>query len=70
MNKLTSEHVKNVCLPGQRTETCRYLVTDSSGWLCGKELPDIVAAIEARRERMTAQGDNCSGPPDYEVHHE
>jgi hypothetical protein len=67
MSALTETHVNAVCLPGQGSKTCRYLVVgsggDAGGWICGKLHEPLAAIIDVRVESssMTARGDNCEG---------
>lgn len=64
---LPDGHVEAVCRIGKGELCCSFLVA-SATMACGKEMPDIAAAIAQRRflGTMTAMGDNCSGPPDFE----
>lgn len=64
---LTYEHVVNVCALGQGVACCAFLTHGPTGWTCAKALPAIRATIRVRLAAgsMVAQGDNCSGPPDF-----
>lgn len=70
---LPDGHLEAVCRIGQGEKCCAYLamggpVEDLPGWTCAKDMPTIRAAIALRLAAgtMTAKGDNCSGPPDFE----
>lgn len=55
----------SICRPGEGAATCSYL-TLGDGYECAKGSPSLYYAIKAHRPEMTAQGDNCSGPPAFE----
>lgn len=40
---------------------------EDGGWRCLKSDPDWKALIEERQDKMRAEGDYCSGPPDFEA---
>lgn len=63
------EVVATKCLPGRGAKSCAYLMHDGQGWACGKESERLVAQVRERLAIgvMTARGDNCSGPPNYEA---
>jgi hypothetical protein len=65
-SKIPDEIVQSVCGLG-RGEGCCAFLTARNGFECAKALPGLDSAIRARLEagEMTAQGDNCSGPPDF-----
>lgn len=56
-----NDHLRNVCRIGQRAACCRYVVAGKK-IACAKG-SDLQHVIDARVERMSAQSDNCSGPP-------
>lgn len=63
---MTDNHVESVCRPGQGEKTCKYLATNTDGWVCAKTLPSVKAYIDDRGfDTMTAQADNCAGDPDF-----
>ena len=59
------EHLLSVCRLGQGAACCRYIIVSGSGIECAKGSP-LQAGLDART-KMTAKGDNCSGPPDFKV---
>lgn len=60
--KLTEEHVANVCRPGAGAETCRYLTAGAKGFECAKDTGLAFTLDErVKRGEMTACGDNCPG---------
>lgn len=62
---LTDEHIRDVCRMGQGAACCSFLILGSGGFECAKGT-SLEQTLRVRREfGMTAQGDNCSGPPDY-----
>lgn len=61
---LERSHVENVCRLGQGAATCAFLTGGIAGLECAKGT-SIEDLLRERRPSMTAQGDNCSGPPDY-----
>lgn len=58
----SEEHVKLVCLIGQRSLCCRYLTMHPGGWSCEKHA-ELRALLDSRVEQgtITARGDNCEG---------
>jgi hypothetical protein len=54
------------CLPGAGHLTCRFLTFAPGGWGCAKR-SDLAAYIGKRiaEGTMRAQGDNCSGAPEF-----
>jgi len=65
--KISSDnHLKQVCKPGQGEGACRYLVMMPGEFSCAKG-SNLQSAIDQRAPTMGAQGDNCSGTPDYNV---
>ena len=59
------KHLDEVCLPGKGHKSCRYLaMMPGSGMSCAKG-SNFQSAIDERAAGMRAQGNNCSGPPDY-----
>lgn len=69
----TDRHLDSVCRPGHGGDTCAYLtmrpVAGGSIWQCAKSDPIVTEAIRERLAQgtMKAQGDNCSGPPEWSV---
>lgn len=63
---LSDAHVEGVCRLGQGAACCAFLMRQD-GWFCAKIDAVLVSTITDRRPTMRAQGDNCSGPPNYEV---
>jgi len=62
MPTLAESHVKDVCRPGEGSETCRYLLMSPGGWVCGKHSALAVTLDNRVREgTMRAHGDNCAG---------
>lgn len=61
--KLTDDQVKSLCQPSSES-TCSFLTMTADGWACAKG-SDMELSIRARRSSMRAQGDNCSGPPEF-----
>lgn len=57
------------CRPGEGAASCSYLIFGAAGFDCAKGSSFLTRGIEERRSHanMTAQGDNCSGPPAYRV---
>lgn len=70
MGNVPEGHVKSVCRPCA-TGCCSFLVMGGGGWNCAKGdgFSGIRILIDQRRaERsMRAMGDNCSGPPHFEL---
>jgi hypothetical protein len=60
--RLTDDHVKTTCRPGQGAETCRFLTMSAQGWCCEK-LSGLAGYLNRRvaTNDITAQGDNCEG---------
>lgn len=67
-----SDHVRDVCRPGDGTRTCRYLVGDilggDGGLHCARLDPELAARIDRRVADGTfvAQAINCPGRPPEE----
>lgn len=63
---LSKEQMENICRVGQGKETCAFLIMTPDGMSCAKGT-DSEKILSFRREtgQMRAQGDNCSGPPEY-----
>jgi hypothetical protein len=57
---MDKEHFFNVCLPGRKELTCKYIGGSPDGIICMKLRPDLRVRVEGRTD-MTAQGDNCEG---------
>lgn len=55
-----------LCLAGAGKATCRFLTFGPGGWQCAKG-SDLEAYLNARvvRGTLQAQGDNCSGFPEF-----
>jgi hypothetical protein len=67
MNKIDKEHLTNVCKLGcGKKEVCRYLGLTGDGWCCMK-LTKMRAMIDAQKEAMAAQGNNCDGIGEIET---
>jgi hypothetical protein len=58
---IPEQHFKDVCKPGQREKTCRYVTAGPEGICCEKLDPAMKAMLDARVSTMSAQGDNCPG---------
>lgn len=59
---LTDSHVMEVCRPGEKAGTCRYLAMGVTGWSCEKHTS--LAEVLDNRVRtgtINARGDNCEG---------
>lgn len=65
---ISEGHAKTVCKFGQRATTCSFLGMTGSQFHCLKG-SEFESNIKQRREEgsMGAMGDNCSGPPDFNV---
>ena len=65
-NSVTDDQVTNLCKMGQGENCCSFLVMSPDGFMCAKKT-DMAGLIHHRRSlgTMTAQGDNCSGPPTF-----
>jgi len=66
---IPAEHVEKICRPGQ-PGCCAFLASrQPPEYFCAKAAPDLLRAIQSRLAEgtMGAQGDNCSGPPDYKI---
>lgn len=57
------KRAKDICKYGRGPEACRYLMM-GDGLHCAKG-SDFQSAIDERAPDMRAQGDNCSGQPDF-----
>lgn len=55
--------VNKACQPGKGPLTCKYLMFGEAGYMCAKG-STFQAFIDTRS--LKAQGDNCSGPPDFQ----
>jgi hypothetical protein len=60
---VTHKQLEQLCKLGCMTATCAYL--SNNGQFCCTKGTEMEPAIRERRLTMTAQGDNCSGPPDF-----
>lgn len=62
---ITTDHIRDVCKPGQAKDTCRYLMVGSDGFECARAHSNVVfkAMLDERvaKNTITAQGDNCEG---------
>jgi len=65
-NLIKDEQVKTLCKMGKGEQCCSFLVMSGDGFSCAKKT-DLAGHIYYRRSlgTMTAQGDNCSGPPNF-----
>ena len=63
---LSDDQMENLCLVGSGRFCCSFLVMGSNGFQCAKST-EFESVIRVRRARgtITAMGDNCSGPPDF-----
>ncbi|MDB5194668.1 MAG: hypothetical protein JWN50_682 [Parcubacteria group bacterium] len=64
---VSEEHAEKVCKIGNGAATCIFVMQSGGQWECAKG-SDFERAIKTRRDDshgMVAQGDNCSGPPDF-----
>lgn len=69
-----TDHVRDVCRPGDGARTCRYLTGElpmfggGSGLHCARFYPALAARIDERvaEGTMVAQAINCPGKP-YEA---
>lgn len=67
MAKISNEHVKEICKVGSGSSTCSYLMM-GTGWECTKDTAFEYTINERRKQRtINAEGDNCSGSPDFKV---
>jgi len=65
---LSEQHVKEICKIGQGIEACCYLIMcGTKGFECAKGTI-LARSFRLKREAksISAQGDNCSGPPNFE----
>ena len=54
--------INNICKIGQGAACCKYLLLDSAGFHCAKEVVGLKALVDKNwNETKTAQGDNCDG---------
>ncbi|MBU6231096.1 MAG: hypothetical protein KGI45_01080 [Patescibacteria group bacterium] len=60
---LSEDRVKTLCKMGRGPDTCSFLIA-GTGMCCAKGSVFEQAILE-RRPTMKAQGDNCSGPPEF-----
>lgn len=58
---IPNDHFKDVCRPGQKEITCRYITAGPEGICCEKHNPAMKAILDARVDQMSAKGDNCPG---------
>jgi hypothetical protein len=66
---IPTAHVEKVCKPGQ-PGCCAYLASAAPPtFFCAKGVPSLLAVVQARLEAGTlgARGDNCAGPPGWEI---
>ncbi len=54
----------SLCQAGKGAKACRYVMNSGGDWCCAKA-SDYQAMLDSRKDSMGAQGDNCSGPPDF-----
>jgi hypothetical protein len=66
MKPMSDEWIEAVCRRGQGEHACAFLAL-SAGWECAKGMPGVATVIRRRLDEgtMKAQGDHCSGPPQY-----
>jgi hypothetical protein len=65
----TNEHIDTVCRPGCGASSCAFLMF-GGGFECAKGGEfELFIRRRLADETMTAQGDNCSGPPDFQRNH-
>lgn len=73
---MSTELAESRCHLRQGPKTCAYLGLGNpsggpgeGGWTCMKGISNAKYVIDERLKEgtMGAQGDYCSGPPDYEV---
>jgi hypothetical protein len=65
---IADDHLNAVCRRGQGSACCAFLASHNlSDFYCAKQDPDLLRVIQSRlvEGSMGAQGNNCSGPPDY-----
>lgn len=62
LERLTGQHVTDICRPGEGTATCRYLTMSAKGWSCRKHTL-LADTLDSRviAETIIARGDNCEG---------
>jgi len=65
MNKINKDHLIAICKLSCGKDTCRYLGLTGDGWVCLK-LTEMRATIDARKDQMAAQGNNCDGVGEVE----
>jgi len=63
---ISETHIHSVCKTNQGETTCKFLAMASSGMVCAKH-SILEGNILSRAGTMLAQGDNCSGPPNFET---
>ncbi|GEM_PF-2275102 len=63
--KLDETRIKTLCKSGQGRLTCSFLAMAAPHGMCCAKGTAFESAIRSRRPTMKAQGDNCSGPPDF-----
>ena len=63
---LPMEHMKNVCKIYAGKNACSFLILGQEGFECSKGtlIQSIIAERRANKS-IAAQGDNCSGPPNF-----
>lgn len=68
MTAIPDGYEQSVCRFGGRETTCAFLAM-GDGFFCAKGMPHVAEVIRGRLAdgTMGAKGDNCSGPPDFEV---
>lgn len=67
-NKLTKEFAGIVCRMGEGEFCCSFLAMDKEGLTCLKNTKYAEEIIHRRLlGTMKAKGDNCSGPPNFQV---
>lgn len=60
----SEQHRRQVCRYGQGAGCCCFLASGVGRWMCLKG-SNLALSVLARKPGMFAQGDNCSGPPDF-----
>lgn len=65
---ISEQHVMTVCKLGEGKKTCSFLMLSGKGFECAKKTA-FEKILQERRVAgtMTAQGDNCEGPPGFTV---
>ena len=60
--RISVEHLRSVCCPGQGADACSYIIATLAGINCAKGT-ELEAVLTDRRlaKTMIALGDNCPG---------